>query len=117
MCGLPPFSDDLLFVVPSVLFENALMGGSAIRHLRVMVSAQDVRRSIQGMMADPPATLGMAIHFSDSGVHTHSNRTDERCFSKVRAETRPEVVELVGPAMDYPGVERHPVPKSSKERN
>jgi hypothetical protein len=93
------------------------MGGSAIRHLGVMVSTQDVRRSIQRMMTDPPATLGMAVHFSDSGVYTDSDRTDQGCLSKVRAETRPEVVKLVGAAMDYAGVKRNPVSKSSKQRN
>lgn len=100
-----------------MLLENALMGGSAIRHLGVMVPAQDVRRSIQRMMTDPPATLGVTIHFSDSGVHAHSDRTDESRLPKVGAEPRPEIVKLVRPAMDCAGVKRHPVSESAKECN
>jgi hypothetical protein len=100
-----------------MLLEDVLVRGSAVGHLRVMVPAQDVRRSVQLMMTDPPATLGMAIHFSDSGVHAHPNGTDERCLSEVGAKTGPEIVELVGPAVDDPGVKCHPVSESSKERN
>ena len=93
------------------------MGGSLIGDVGVMMPAQDVRGAIERMMTDPPASLGVAVHLPEAGVHPQPDRTDEGGLSEVGAEARPEVVELVGSPMDRSGVKSHPVAEGSEEAN
>src|SRR5664280_611775 len=68
-------------------------------------------------MAGAPAALGVAIDLAHPGVDADSHGTDECRLAEVGAEPGPEVVVLVGPAVDDAGMEREPVAKRAEEED
>jgi hypothetical protein len=70
-----------------VLVEDVSMRSPAVRHLGVVVSAQDVGSAFEGMMADAPATLGVAVHLAHPGINAEAHGADECCLAEVRSET------------------------------
>ena len=70
----------------SVLLEDVLMGGALGGDVRVMVSAQDVGSALEHVMANPPASLGVAVDLTHAGVHPDANCGDERRFAQIRTE-------------------------------
>lgn len=100
-----------------VLSEDLLVRSTMIWHARMMVLAEDVRRPVEWVVANSPAAFGVAVHFADAGVDTDANGADERRFSEVGAETRPEVVVEVRATMESTGVGREPMTKGAEEGN
>jgi hypothetical protein len=74
-----------------VLIEDMLMRSPTVREARVVVSAEDIRRSLQGMVADAPATCGVAVHFAHTGIDANAHRADEYYFADVGSDTGPKV--------------------------
>jgi len=86
-------------------------------NMRVMVFAEDVGGPVQGVMADPPTSLGVAVDLPDAGVYPDADGSDEGRFTEVGAEARPEVVVQVRPTVECAGVKRQPMSHNIKERN
>ena len=70
-----------------MLGEDFLVRRTVIWHVWVMVLAEDVRRPFEGMVADPPTALRMAVHLAHTGIDTHTYSADQGCFSEIGAET------------------------------
>src|SRR3984885_8279325 len=75
-----------------VLRQDALVGGAVIRHVGVVVSAQDVGRPVEWMVTDSPTPLGVTVHLAHAGIHTHAHGADQSGLAEIRAEAGPEVV-------------------------
>src|SRR5579863_7637692 len=93
----------------AVLTEDVLMRCTAVRHARVVVTAKDVRSSLEGMVADAPTTLGVAVHLAHTGVDANAHGADERYLTDVGPDTRPKVVVGVGSALEDTRVKGEPV--------
>ncbi len=91
------------------------MRSTTVWHIRVMVLAEDVRRSVQWVVADSPAAFGVTVHLPDASVDTDAYGADEGRFTEVRAETGPEVVVEVGATMENTGVDGKPMTKETGE--
>ncbi len=81
------------------------MRGAVVRYVGVVMSAQDVRRTLERVVADPPAALRMTVHLADAGIDAHRHSADQRGLAKVGAEPRPEVVIDVGSPVEGPRVQ------------
>jgi len=103
------FSSFSGFFVLAVLLKDVLMRSTLRRHIRVVVSAQDIRGAVQGVMANPPTPLCVAIDLTDTGVYPDADRTDESRLADVGTEARPEVVVEVRPTVECAGVKRQPM--------
>ena len=68
-------------------------------------------------MANPPTTLGVAIHLTHTGVHTDADRTYEGRLAEVGTEARPEVVVKVRPSVECAGMKRQPMTNNIEERD
>ena len=100
-----------------MLVKNVLVRCTAIWHIRVMVLAEDIGRPLEGMMADSPATLCVAVHLTHAGVDTHAHCTDQGGFSQVGAKPGPEVVIDIWSAMKSARVQREPMAETADEGN
>lgn len=69
------------------------------------------------MMANPPATLGMAVDLPDPCVDADSDCADESRLAEVGSEARPEVVVQVRPTVERSRVKCQPVLDGAEERN
>src|SRR6516165_12282643 len=92
-----------------VLGQDLLVRRTVVRHARMMVFAEDVRRPIELMVPDSPTPLRVAVHLPHARVNTHAHGADQRGLAEVGAEAGPEVVVEVWPAVQGPGVECEPV--------
>ena len=99
----------------AVLLKDVFMGGTLVRNIGVVAAAQDIGSAVQGVVANPPTTLCVAVHLTDTGVHPDADSTDDGRLAKVRAEAGPEVVVHVWPAVEYAGVKRQPMPYDIEE--
>src|SRR5215471_21087990 len=81
----------------------------------LVVLAEDVRRPFQGMVANTPATLGVAVHLAHAGVDADAYRADKCGLTKVGAETGPEVVVDVRSTMKRPCVVGEPMADGGEE--
>jgi hypothetical protein len=88
-----------------------------VRHVRVVVLTQDVRRSLKGMMSDPPTPLGMTVDFTYAGIDTQTDGAYQGGLTEIRAESGPEVVVLVWSAMKGSRVECEPMTEAPYERD
>ena len=86
------------------------MRSTMVWHLWVVMPAQDVRRPLEHMVADPPATFCVTVHLAHAGIDTHAYGTDQGGLTKIRAETGPKVVIDIWSAVEGSRVEREPVP-------
>jgi len=59
-----------------MLLEDVFMGSTLCRHIRMVVSAQVIRSTLQWVMADPPTPPGVAVGLADTGVNPDADRTD-----------------------------------------
>jgi hypothetical protein len=107
----------LRLLEPSVRLEDVLVRGTFVRYVRVMVTAQDVRSALEGVMADSPASLAVAVDLADTRVHAEADRRDECRLSEVGTKPGPEVVIEVRPSMEGASVQREPMPYRVKERD
>src|SRR5580704_11561968 len=98
-----------------VLGEDRLVRRTMIGHIGVMVPAEDVGRSLEGMVADPPTPLRVAVHLAHAGVDTDAHGADEGGLTEVGPEAGPEVVIQVRSAVQRPRVEREPVANGTDE--
>ena len=99
----------------SVLFEDVLVRSTLGRHIRVVLSAQDVWGALERVMADSPASLGVAIDLPDARIDPDAHRGNECSLTEVGTKARPEVVILVRPSMKSTRVKREPVPYRIEE--
>lgn len=99
----------LSFLVLPVLLEDVLVRSTPGGHTWVVVSAQDIRSSLQCVMANPPTPLRVAVHLANTRVHPDADGADERCLTQVGAEAGPEVVVQVGPSVKGSSVQRQPM--------
>ena len=98
-----------------VLSQDVLMRRTMVRHVWMVMPAQDIWRPIQGMVADTPAALCVTVHLAHAGVNTEGDGADQRGLTNVGAETGPEVVIEIWSAMERPRVEREPMTEGAEE--
>ena len=92
-----------------VLGEDVLVRSAVVWHLWVVMPAQNVRRPLECMMADPPAALCVTIHLAQAGIQAHAYGTDQGGLTKIRAETGPKVVIDIWSAVEGSRVKCEPV--------
>ena len=87
-------------------------------HPRVMVCTKVIRSPLKRVVADPPTPLGMAVGFAYKGVDADADRTNQCRLSKVRAESRPEIViDRTVARVDRARVNCRPMAKEVEEHN
>ena len=111
------FSSFFGFLVLAVLLKDVLMRSTLVRNIRVVVSAQDVRSAVQGVMANPPTPLGVTIDLTDTRVYPDADRTDESRLADVGTEAGPEVVIKVRSTVECASVKRQPMSYDIEEGN
>ena len=121
-CSLAPYSVSsflgfLGFLVLAVLFEDVLIRSAPSWYIRVVVPAQDIRSAVQGVAANSPTPLGVAIDLTDCGIYPDADRSNEGRFAEVGTEAGPEVVVEVRPSVKCAGVKRQPVSYDTEECN
>jgi hypothetical protein len=89
------------------------MRSTVVRHIRVVMPAQDVGRSLEGMVADPPTALCVTVHLAYPGIHTHAYGADQSGLTEIRAKPGPEVVIEIWSAVEGARVQREPVPQGA----
>lgn len=70
----------------AILLKDVLMRSTLGWNIRMVVPTQDVGRSVQGMMANPPTPLSVAVDLTNTGVHADSDRTYECRLAEIGAE-------------------------------
>jgi len=81
-----------------------------------MVPAQDVRRSVEGVVTNPPTTLGVTVHLSKSGIQPDANSANQCRLAEVGTEARPEVVIPIRTPVEDAGVKSQPMSKRREEK-
>ena len=99
----------------AVLRKDEFVCGAVVRNFRVMVPTEDVGRPGEWMVADPPATLRMTVDLAHARIDADADGTDEGGFTKIRAESGPEVVIGVRSTVQGPSVEREPMAQGTDE--
>jgi hypothetical protein len=100
-----------------VLLEDVLMRSTLGRHIRVVVPAQDIWSAVKGVMADPPATFGVAVDLADARIYPDAHRAYESRLTEVGTKAGPEVVVQIRPSVERAGMQRQPMSYASEERN
>jgi len=101
-----------------MLLEDLLMRCALRGHPRVVVFTKVIRSPLKREMTNSPTPLGMAIGPTYKGVDADTDSTNECGLSKVRAESRPEVViDRTIARVDRARVDCRPVAKEVEEHN
>src|SRR6516165_4840744 len=101
-----------------MLLEDVLMRCAFCGHPRVMVLTKVIRSPLERVMTNPPTPLDMAVGPAYKGVDADTDRTNECRLSKVRAESRPEVViDRITARVDRARVNCRPMANEVEEHN
>ena len=101
-----------------MLLEDVFMRCAFCGYPRVMVPTKVIRSPLERVMTNPPPPLGMAVAPAYKGVDADTDRTNECRLSKVRAESRPEVViNRITARVDRARVNCSPMAYEAEEHN